>query len=1271
MPPLRGEVREGVMMNGTALRRHCALVIAFALALIFILSGMNTVGVETNTVATRQTDTGDDDVNTTYSPGEIEWKVDLSTGKSGYVGTPSVADLDGDGYVETLLVGNSYSSDWWSDDMNFSSELFCLDHQGNTRWTFMLSNFWFWAQSTPIVCDLEGDGELDILIGGETRSWPETEGVLYCLDKDANIKWQVNYTASWSYYTPALGDVNGDNKLEIIYTTWNQVVCLDYQGEELWSVEGGFFADFGFSPTIADLHNDGEYQVLVESWEGIYCFEGDPSDGIDEGLVDSDYFTDTSGGGDLLWEKSLTGDFFSRWWMDSTSVGDLKGDGKQEILTAGIDGSIVCLNDNGRQLWETDVTGMQAAPVIGDMDGDGKEDILTLVYEYDWWDWDYLEEGEELSADGTRQNNTDPDDDEPYRPKEEFLLYCFNGEDGSVKWSYGLPWWGEILILGDVDGDMDLEVFVSSEEKILALEGDEDGDGEINDDEVLWQFHSGWVWGWANSFALADVDHDGQLELLATANEVIYCLSVGGKCPRGTIEWGKVYFDLANTNHYVSGIQSGVKIYPQGADGNKRAMIKYGEPGEILEFEMTIKNTGRYDAYYGPSAGVEFEDTFKVKANNLPAGWWATFNVDEIKLEPQEVADLTMSVQVPYSAFSKSSANIQVMVWAKHSPKINDTQETVSIVKGMFNLKLTCTDPIKGDGVPSDDETITPGDTTLFRVAITNLGSANDTAVFTLDGGGWEVTSNIPKPEGIPAMNLGPGEARDFFIFAKVPKDADPGDHLINLTAQSKGDEEIFDTLVLTVKVDAFGQSIYLFCNESVKYVKPGAEVSYDVELLNLRNGEVTATIELSWSLPTFTVTQNLTEITVGPSGTKMFTVTSQAPADALADVLCSIQITTADKADPRIYDTLTLWTVVEHIYDLSFAMSFTNISIMPEDTFTLHMNTTNLGNGYDHYDLDIEGVPGVWGREMSKMPSTLDARILTSEKLLLNITVPRRTVMGNYQITITCASEGGKQLIKNLNVNVLEYKGITATVIPYKQAGGPGKDLYYTVNISNLGNGRQPYTMTVLTPQGFDFEHMEVVDLNAFENTSIGLKTLIPNQVILKVHNFTLGFTNVLDADVWNTTNFLIEVTSPDLAIGEVGVGSDEIKTGDVVSVRTIVQNTGNAPAENVTVAIYAKGGDEPLATQDFDVVYGTQEVYLQWILEGDETEYIIKADPENTVTEINENNNYRDFSIKSEYREVSSTSPMQVLLIVILVCAFLLLAFGAYTAYVRRKEL
>lgn len=1228
-------------------------------------------------------------VNTTYSPGEIEWKVDLSKGKTGYIGTPAVADLDGDGFVETLLVGNSYDKNWYEPEINFTSELFCLDHQGNTRWKFLLSNFWFSGQSSPIVCDLEGDGELEILIGGETRFFPETEGVLYCLDKDANINWQVNYTASWSNYVPAVADVNNDNYLEIVYSTWNEVVCLSHEGDVLWTINGGFLASFGYTPTIADLYNDGRMQVLVESWQGVYCFQGDPSDGIDDGVRDSDHFDDVDGGGDLLWHKNLQSELFGRWWMDSNAVADLAGDGRKEILTAGGENSLICLNSDGRTVWESEITGLESAPVIGDVDGDGEEDILIMANDWNWWDdWDIDDGIIDEDGDGkedTRANTSDgedrPDDKEPEpepvdpepRPKKSsFNMYCLDGRTGKTKWYYPLDWWGQVITLGDVDGDQDLEVFLSSEENIIAIDGDENLNDEIDDDEVLWEFRSGSIRGWANSFILADVDHDGQLELLVTASEVIYCLSVGGKCPKGTIEWGKVYFDLQNSNHYVSGIQSGVKIYPESSTlGQKQTMIKYGEPGEVVSFNMLVKNIGTYDAYYGHSPGVEFQDTFKFKAVNLPPGWWATFDVEEMKLAPQQVKELKMEVQIPYSAFSKSSANIQVLAFAKSSPWVNDTQETVTIVKGLYNLKLSCADTVKGDSVPSTDEPLTPGDTTMFRITVTNLGSKNDTAVISLDGpAGWELDTNLPTPKGIPAVNLGSGESRDFFVFADIPGDASSGEYPINLSAVSQGDPEISDEMGLTVKVNSFSQSIYVLCNESIQYVKPGAMVSYEVRLLNLRDVTVDATLQISWSLDTFNVSQNLTSLSVGPGQEGTYNVSVIAPMDALADVLCSITLTAFDSSDPRIFDTLTLWTIVEHVYDLSFSISANEVSIMPEAEFSIFLNTTNLGNGYDHYILLIENVSGVWGRELSSPPVTLDPRVVKSQSIQMNITVPRKTVTGYYMIQLTAISEGGKTIPKTIRVHVQEYMDVSGEITPIKRFGGPGKELEFTLNVTNLGNGYQTYGLLVLNMQLFEITYDDYVYLSPFGTVTTEITVEIPRTVYLETYNFTMGMSSIVDEDVWNTTFFLVEVTSPDLTLGDAKVEGD-VNDGEVVSIKTTIENIGNAPAKNVTVSIYKKGGDEALATQNFDVVHTSQEVYLQWIVDGSDTEFVIRADPEDRVTEINENNNFKEFSYKNQYKMETSTSFIELLMVGVLLSAGLLLALGLFTLYKRRKEL
>jgi hypothetical protein len=226
-------------------------------------------------------------------------------------------------------------------------------------------------------------------------------------------------------------------------------------------------------------------------------------------------------------------------------------------------------------------------------------------------------------------------------------------------------------------------------------------------------------------------------------------------------------------------------------------------------------------------------------------------------------------------------------------------------------------------------------------------------------------------------------------------------------------------------------------------------------------------------------------------------------------------------------------------------------------------------------------------------------------------------------------------------------------------------------MNLSNLGNGLQTFTPQVLNPQTFDFDMAMTQSLGPFEGRSSLITVSIPGAAKLTTYNFTLGVSALSDPEnTYNLTYFLVMVTSPDLTVGEAKLDVDTVTEGSVVSVRTTVVNIGNAPAENVTVGIYAPGGATPLATQHFDVVSGEQEVYLQWIVKGSGTDFVIKADPNDTVEEINEMNNDREFSYKKEYRSESGWSTAQVFWIACLIGAVLLLALTGYAVFLRRRE-
>jgi len=123
---------------------------------------------------------GDDAHDAVYAfetDGTLLWKVAGISGED----SPNVADLDGDGQVE--IVG-----------MTFGSEVYCLDASGHIRWRRDLRPEFddnTHAYMAPVLCDLNGDAQLEILAltNGPYRgaSGPSNHAIIFALSASGEI----------------------------------------------------------------------------------------------------------------------------------------------------------------------------------------------------------------------------------------------------------------------------------------------------------------------------------------------------------------------------------------------------------------------------------------------------------------------------------------------------------------------------------------------------------------------------------------------------------------------------------------------------------------------------------------------------------------------------------------------------------------------------------------------------------------------------------------------------------------------------------------------------------------------------------------------------------------------------------------------------------------------------------------------------------------------------------------------------------------------------
>jgi outer membrane protein assembly factor BamB len=380
-----------------------------------------------------------------------EWKY---TTEGAIDSSPAVADVDGDGQLE-VVIGSS------------DSRVYCLNGAtGAQKWNYTTGAG---VGSSPTIADVDGDGYLEVLVGSFDKN-------VYCLNGNTgDVKWSFT-TGRRVYSSPAVADVDGDGHLEVIVgSNDNRTYCLNgATGAQKWSFITGkrVFS----SPAIADINGDGKLEVLVGSDDNhVYCLNG------------------TSGA--ELWNYATGKSIES-----SPAVADVDGDGHLEVLVGSLDNRTYCLNGaTGAQKWNYTTGGwVWSSPTIVDVNDDGHLEVVV----------------------GSEDNQ----------------VCCLNGTTGTKLWNYTT---GALVdsspAVADIDGDRHLEVLVGSyDNRTYCLNG--------TTGAQKWNYTTGG--NIYSSPVVADVNGTGHLEvLIGSEDNSIYCLSVvGAPFITGAYPWPSICF---------------------------------------------------------------------------------------------------------------------------------------------------------------------------------------------------------------------------------------------------------------------------------------------------------------------------------------------------------------------------------------------------------------------------------------------------------------------------------------------------------------------------------------------------------------------------------------------------------------------------------------------------------------------------------------------------------------------------------------------------------
>ncbi len=686
--------------------------------------------------------------------GELEWSMEVFPGAGAPLSTPELADLDGDGSREIIV-------------MNSNGSLQALDHNGASIW------------STPI----EG---LNITLLGE-------DGWLYTGEEFGPP----------FFPSPAARDLDGDGTVEILAATMEGVKCFDARGELIWEhpVEhGGIFC----TPTITDIQGDfsasSHLEILFvtdfrDKTSNITILNGTDGSVVLDKQV-SDWFPGTS-------SSVVTEDMDGSFYDNGRRVVPGKSDERylEAIFAdyiAPIKGYSFSMDGHGELSMSADGgwTGLNFSPLtpaVANISGlAGMEFVSAQTIYGGTATFDYRTAAGELLV-GTWGSSTTPwkfkpgmsncgiysspaiaDLHQAWRdPQNEHLdyeiifgsynsmLYVLNHETRSVSWSFDTG--GPILsspAVADLHGDEDLEVVITSlSGKVFCFDGypsdgiDEGipypGDGPGQD--VLWVYNAGQPLG-ISSPLIADIDLDGILEVVFGGEDgTLFCISSGGLAGSNKAPWPTFHGNHNRTGYYAPPYTYvDVDMHPKVTNEVPEETLKKVKPGTKVVFNVTVENSGM---------GLDPEEREKIfvkfDAGSVKPGWnaWldtpsdiANDNPDYISLGPGEDAEITLHIWAPFSGPLMDSATIRIDAWAESDGRINDTIYLTAYVDhyihvDAFFLKQVDTDPLspfKG----SKWDKIYPGEFGLYTIPILNKGNVNDTFDLSLStpprDAGWD-----------------------------------------------------------------------------------------------------------------------------------------------------------------------------------------------------------------------------------------------------------------------------------------------------------------------------------------------------------------------------------------------------------------------------------------------------------------------------------------------------------------------------------------------------